>query len=191
MLMRCFALMCALIVLSLTEEISAAVFFTEGFESYTAAGNPLDKNVAGPNAAANGSGNPWFGPAPPNARVVGADSTNGPTIMPHGGSNMIRGSAPSDLDQNWYNLAYRLNGGSAFAGDVVFDWWFFDPVGQGTGSTNFRDYAALGFYNTAPAGTDYPGTGSLNTGVTQIQRLGLGAFNGNAASQTVYNARIV
>jgi hypothetical protein len=60
----------------------------------------------------------------------------------------------------------------------------------GTGSTNFRDYAALGFYNTAPSGTDYPGTGSLNSS-TQIQRLSLGAFNGNAASQSVYEARVV
>src|SRR4051794_28735466 len=174
----------------LTSASSAAILFTDGFESYTAAANPLDKNAAGPNSAPNGSGNPWFGPAPPNARVVGSDSTNGPTVLPHSGNNMIRGSAPSDLDQNWYNLAYRLNGGAPFTGNIQFDWYFFDPVGQGTGSTNFRDYAALGFYNTAPSNTDYPGTGSLNSS-TQIQRLGLGAFNGNAASQTVYNARIV
>src|SRR3982751_4634126 len=91
---------------------SAAILFSDGFESYTAGGSPLDKNTAGPNAAPNGSGNPWFGPAPPNARVVGADSTNGPTVTPHSGNNMIRGSAPTDLDQNWYNLAYRLNGGT-------------------------------------------------------------------------------
>src|SRR3954468_9661987 len=107
---------------------SAAVLYSDGFESYTAGGNPLDKNVAGPNAAPNGSGNPWFGPAPPNGRVVGADSTNGPTVTPHSGNNMIRGSAPSDLDQNWYNLAYRLNGGNPFSGNVQFDWWFYDPA---------------------------------------------------------------
>src|SRR4051812_45723644 len=171
----------------LTSAASAAILYTDGFESYTAGGNPLDKNVAGPNSAPNGSGNPWFGPAPPNARVVGTEGA----VLPHSGNNMIRGSAPSDLDQNWYNLAYRLNGGSPFSGNLQFDWYFYDPVGQGAASTNFRDYAALGFYNTAPNNTDYPGTGSLNTGVTQIQRLGLGAFNGNAASQTVYDARIV
>jgi hypothetical protein len=176
-----------LVILTATSAASAAILYSDGFESYTAGGNPLDKNVAGPNSAPNGSGNPWFGPAPPNARVVGTEGS----VSPHGGNNMIRGSAPSDLDQNWYNLAYRLNSGSAFTGDIQFDWYFYDPVGQGTGSTNFRDYAALGFYNTAPSGTDYPGTGSLNTGVTQIQRLGLGAVNGNAASQTVYNARVV
>jgi hypothetical protein len=190
--MRVATLLIALCVLVQTASTSsAAVVFSDGFEGYTAAANPLDKNFAGPNAAPNGSGNPWFGPAPPNARVVGTDTTNGPSVSPHSGSNMVRGSAPSDLDQNWYNLAYRQNGGSAYTGDVQFDWWFYDPVGQGTGSTNFRDYAAIGFYNTAPSGTDYPGTGSLNTGVTQIQRLGLGGFNGNASSQTVYCARIV
>lgn len=178
-------------VLLVASGASAAVLFTDGFESYTAGGNPLDKNVTGPNSAANGSGNPWFGPAPPNARVVGTDSFNGSSVSPHSGNNMIRASAASDLDQNWYNLAYRQNGGSAFTGNVQFDWWFYDPIGQGTGSTNFRDYAAVGYYNTAPGTTDYPGTGSLNTGATQIQRLGLGTVNGNAASQTVYNARIV
>ncbi len=178
----------AFVLLTCAGGASATVLFSDGFESYTAAGNPLDKNTAGPNAAPNGSGNPWFGPAPPNARVVGVDSG----VSPHSGNNMIRGAfvTGSDLDQNWYNLAYRLNGGSAYTGNIQFEWYFYDPTGQNAGSTNFRDYAALGFYNTAPSGTDYPGTGSLNS-ATQIQRLGLGAFNGNAASQTVYNARIV
>lgn len=186
--MRRFLGLSLLVVLTLAPVAGAAVLYSDGFESYTAGGNPLDKNVAGPNSAPNGSGNPWFGPNPPNARVVGTEGS----VTPHSGNNMIRGSAPSDLDQNWYNLAYRLNGGSAFTGNIEFDWYFYDPVGQGAGSTNFRDYAAVGFYNTAPNGTDYPGTGSLNSpSPTQIQRLGLGAFNGNAASQTVYNARIV
>lgn len=177
-------------VLTIAPAAQATLLFSDGFESYTAGGNPLDKNTAGPNSAPNGSGNPWFGPAPPNARVVGVDTFNGPSVSPHSGNNMIRGSAPSDFDQNWYNLAYRQNGGNPFTGNIEFDWYFYDPVGQGSGSTNFRDYAALGYYNTAPSGTDYPGTGSLN-GSTQIQRLSLGAQNGNAASQTVYEARVV
>lgn len=185
------AILVNVLVFSFPFAAPAAVVFTDGFESYTAGGSPLDKNTAGANSAPNGSGNPWFGPAPPNARVVGSDSTNGPTVAPHSGNNMIRGKGlVVDLDQNWYNLAYRLNGGNKYTGNIQFDWYFYDPVGQGTGSANFRDYAALGFYNTAPSGTDYPGTGSLNSS-TQIQRLGLGAINGNAASQTVYNARVV
>ena len=184
--MRRILVSCAFVVFLLAKTVHASVLYTDGFESYTAGGNPLDKNTTGPNSAPNGSGNPWFGPAPPNARVVGTEGS----VSPHSGNNMIRGSAPSDLDENWYNLAYRLNGGSPFTGNIEFDWYFYDPTGQNAGSTNFRDYAALGFYNTAPAGIDYPGTGSLNSS-TQIQRLSLGALNGNAASQTVYEARIV
>jgi hypothetical protein len=183
--MRVSFIASTLVVLAVAVAASASVVFTDGFESY--ANGALDKNYSsGPNAAPNGSGNPWFGPAPPNAQVINSESG----VSPHSGSKMIRGRAASDLDQNWYNLAYRQNGGSAYTGNIQFDWWFYDPTGQNTGSTNFRDYAAIGYYNTAPGTTDYPGTGSLN-GSTQIQRLGLGAFNGNAASQTVYEARIV
>jgi len=175
----------ALVVLILAQA-GAQVLFSDGFESYTAAGNPLDKNTAGPNSAPNGSGNPWFGPAPPNARVVGVEGG----VSPHSGNNMIRGSAPSDLDENWYNLAYRLNGGSAYSGGIAFDFWFYDPLGGG--GTAFRDYGALGFYNTAPGNTDYPGTGSLN-GSTQIQRLSLGAASsqGTGFDSSTYQARIV
>src|SRR5262245_34570179 len=132
--------LCALTILAFSPWVRATVLFNDGFESYTAGGNPLDKNAADPNSAPNGSGNPWVGPAPPNARVVGSDSTNGPTVTPFSGNNMIRGSAPSDLDQDWYNLAYRQNSGSPFTGNIQFDWYFYDPVGQASGSTNFRDY---------------------------------------------------
>jgi len=177
----------ALIVLSVSAAGQAQVLFTDGFETYTGGGSPLDKNTAGPNAAPNGSGNPWFGPAPPNARVVSAEAG----VVPHGGAQMIRGSAPSDLDQNWYNLAYRLNGGNPYAGNVAMSFWFFDPLGAG--GTDFRDYGALGFYNTAPGNTDYPGTGSLNAGVSQIQRLSLGASSvqDGTFDSTRYQARVV
>ncbi len=169
-------------------QLPAQLLFSDGFENYVGGGAPLDKNYgSGPNAAPNGSGNPWFGPAPPNARVVSAE--NG--VTPHGGLQMIRGSAPSDFDQNWVNIAYRFNGGAPFSGNIALDWWFYDPLGAG--GTTFRDYAALGFYNTAPATTDYPGTGSLNTGVSQIQRLSLGATYSTAAGfdANVYQARVV
>jgi hypothetical protein len=183
---KCIAAGVVLLVLSLLH-LPAQVLFSDGFESYTAGGVPLDKNYAsGPNAAPNGSGNPWFGPAPPNARVVATEGS----VIPHSGNNMIRGSAPSDLDENWYNLAYRLNGGTPYTGNIQFDWWFYDPLGSGDSS--FRDYAALGFYNTAPGYTDYPGTGSLNSS-TQIQRLSLGAASsqGTGFDNTRYQARVV
>jgi hypothetical protein len=166
-------------------QIPAQVLFTDGFESYVGGTAPLDKNyVTGANAAPNGSGNPWFGPAPPNARVV---TTEG-SITPHSGSQMIRASAPSDLDENWYNLAYRQNGGNPYMGDIQYSWWFYDPLGSG--GANYKDYAALGYYNTAPGNTDYPGTGSLNSS-TQIQRLSLGAYSASGYDNTKYQARVV
>lgn len=180
--------LCLLVVLICAGAASASVVFTDGFEGYN--NGALDKNASGgANAAPNGSGNPWFGPSPPNAQVVGTDSG----VSPHSGSKMIRGAfvTGTDSDQNWYNLAYRHNGGVAYTGNIQFDWWFYDAVGQGAGSTNFRDYAAIGYYNTAPSSTDHPSNGSLNTGASQIQRLSLGGYNGNAASQTVYCARVV
>jgi hypothetical protein len=167
--------------------IPAQVLFTDGFESYVGGGSPLDMNyAAGPNASANGNlaGNPWFGPAPPNARVVGTEGS----VTPHSGNQMIRASAPSDLDENWVNLAYRFNGGGVYTGNIQYDWWFYDPLGSG-GST-YRDYAAIGYYNTAPTTTDYPGTGSLNSS-SQIQRLSLGAYAATGYDPTKYQARVV
>jgi hypothetical protein len=162
--------------------------FSDGFEGYTGGVSPLDMNVAGPNTNANGnlSGNPWFGPAPPNAQVVGAEGS----VSPHSGSQMIRGRAPNDLDQNWVNLSYRLHNQVPFSGNIMLDWWFYDPLGPG--DLNFGDYAAIGWYNLCPNDTDYPGGGSLN-GSTQIQRLSLGASSnqGTGFDSTKYQARIV
>jgi hypothetical protein len=183
----------AVIVLGVSAAGRAQPLFSDGFEGYTGGASPLDKNTTGPNAAPNGSGNPWFGPLPPNLRVVGAENaSNGTPVTPHSGTQMVRGAnSPADFDQDWYNLAYRLNGGNPYTGNVTMRWWFFDPVGSG-GAT-YQDFAALGFYNTAPGNTDYPGTGSLNTGVTQVQRLSLGgaSVQGAGFDPTVYQARVV
>ncbi len=164
----------------------SAAFFTDGFE--LSLGGALDKNLSGgPNAAPNGSGNPWFGPNPPNLVIVGAE--NG--ITPHSGSKMVRGVVASgsvDLDQDWVNIAYRFNNGNAFTGNIALDWWFYDPLG--VGGSAFKDYVALGYYNTAPGNTDYPGTGSLNS-ATLIQRLSLGASGATGVDTSKYQARIV
>lgn len=176
----------ALFLLMLSVVTIPAQIFSDGFEGYVGGGNPLDMNYAsGPNASPNGGpGNPWFGPAPPNARVVGAEGS----VTPHSGNQMIRSSAPSDFDENWVNISYRFNGGNLYTGDIQYDWWFYDPLGSG--GSNFRDYAALGYYNTAPTTTDYPGTGSLNSS-TQIQRLSLGASTPSGYDVTKYQARVV
>ena len=166
---------------------SYVTLFSDDFESYTAGNAALDKNYAsGANAAPNGSGNPWFGPAPPNLHVVG--TTGG--VNPHSGTNMTQGSVsvPSELDENWYNLRYRLNSGAVYTGNVRMDWWFYDPLGSG--DSGYRDYGALGYYSNVPATTDYPGTGSLN-GVVPAQRLSLGAYNSAGTDYTKYQARVV
>lgn len=180
-----FCAIAALAVLVVALPAAGAVIFSDGFESYNA--GALDKNLSGgPNASPNGSGNPWFGPAPPNARVVGVDSG----VSPHSGAQMVRGApvTGADLDQNWVNIAYRFNGGSAFSGNLTFDWWYYDALGAG--GSNFKDCAAIGFYNTAPATTDYPGTGSLNSS-TQIQRLELGGTGQAGINTSFYQARVV
>ena len=180
-----------------------ATVFSEGFESYAL--GTLDKNPLyylpgnGPNYAPNGSGNPWFGPTPPNAQVVG--TVNG--VAPHSGAQMLSGASPGDEDQDWCNLAYRAGGGRSFTGNCALDWWFFDPVGDAANAVDFQDYVALCSYSTAPTNTDYPESatpednGNLNAGLAvsaQYQRLSLGGSgfmpDYGAYNSSKYQARI-
>jgi hypothetical protein len=173
---------------------SAQVLFSDGFEGFTAGNSPLDANTAGPNAGPNGGpGNPWFGPAPPNLRVVGSGgglSSGGAAT--HSGLNMVTASAASDFDQDWMNIANRVNGGNPFFGSISLDWWFYDPAGAG--NSNYRDYVALGYYNSAngTGGLDYPVSsgGNLNPGGAN-QRLSLGASNPTGFNANQYQARVV
>jgi hypothetical protein len=184
-------LVLALAALLLAEQSAAAqTSYLEDFESYKL--GSLDKNDPnGPNQAPNGVGNPWFGPeiTAPNCYVVGPE--NG--VKPISSNQMIRGRdvAGSDFDQDWFNLAYRLNGGLPFVGNVALGWWFYDPLGPG--GTDFRDYVALGFYDTAPPDTDAPDNYDLNVGFTQIQRISLGATTATGAGfdGNYYQARVV
>jgi hypothetical protein len=182
----------------LDQPASAQMFtllFNDDFETFQR--GSLNKNdPTGPNQAPNGSGNPWFGPFPPNQQVVGAEGG----VIPYSGSQMVRGenTGSGTFDQSWYNLAYRLNNGLPFSGLVLLDWYFYDPLGPG--GTDFRDYVALGFYDTAPPDTDGPfyGPGNpdnydLNFGVGLIQRLSLGAtFHTDPGyDPNYYQARVV
>jgi len=158
----------------------------EGFETYNTGGtnaDSIDKNdTSGPNQAPNGSGNPWWGPNPPNGRID--------TGVKHTGSKSLYGTAGNCKD--CYNLAYRLNNGSAFTGGIYLDWWFNDPLGTST-STNFdNDFAALSYYSGVPSNADYmvpvpnPLTGN-------VQQLAIGMSNDwstgyNAAK---YQVRVV
>jgi hypothetical protein len=185
----------ALLVLLVARTVSASAVYSDGFESYTA--GALDGNLSGgPNQSTNGGpGNPWFGPNPPNLHVVGAGGgISSGAAGPHNGSHMVTANAASDFDQDWLNLANRFNGGSAFTGNLVADWWFYDATGAG--NSNYRDYVALGNYTVAgtaaASGQDYTpaSAGNLNSGSVS-QRLSLGASNPTGFDNTKYQARIV
>src|SRR5581483_7283182 len=150
-----------------------------------------------PNFGTNGdlTGNPWWGPFPPNIQVVGAE--NG--ITPHSGTNMARGvgfTGPADFDQDYFNLGYRLNntnGGFGFTGNYFLDWWFYDAVGQGTNgsATNYCDYIALGNYGAVPINTDAPANDSAGNSVSQ--RMSIGATSNESAGydSTKYQMRFI
>ncbi len=168
--------------------VRGQVLYSDGFEGYN--NGALDANLSGgPNQGPNGGpGNPWFGPAPPNLQVVG--TVGG--VNPHSGIKMVTATAPSDFDQDWLNISARFNAGNPYLGNVSLDWWFYDPTGAG--NSNFRDYAALGYYNSAngTGGLDYPASsgGNLNPGGA-LQRLSLGASNPTGFDNTKYQARVV
>jgi hypothetical protein len=179
--------------LLLSGATSAQPLFTDGFETYAA--GAIDSNLAGgPNISPNGGpGNPWFGPAPPNLHVVGAGGgLSSGAAGPNSGTKMVTANNTNDFDQDWYNLAHRLNNGNNYTGNVGLRWAFYDP--NGSGDTNYRDYLALGNYGdastAAASGLDYPtaGNGSLS-GV--VQRISLGASNPTGFDATVYQARVV
>jgi hypothetical protein len=164
---------------------AATVLWSEGFENYnTDAGQTyggLDKNKSGgANAADNGVGNPWFGPAPNNAWVTEAMENPLPiqeTITPHSGTNMIRGSRSAtsgwysgwDNDIDHVNIAYRFHGGAPFKGSFSIDWWFFDELGNtypgdlDAGPLSFGDHAGIEYSLLAPTNTDYANGGYIGT----------------------------
>jgi len=160
----------AAIVLAASGVVHGAPVFSDGFEAYAGGTAVLDKNIAGVNAAPNGSGNPWFGPAPPNFRVVGTEGG----VVPHSGSQMTRGNVPTQANQVWYNAAYRNNGGAKYAGNLQMDFWFYDPNGRGASSPDYQDFAGLGYYSTNSTVADYS-TANLNSDAPTSQRLALGA----------------
>src|SRR4051794_19616189 len=160
----------ALFSLSTTHLLAGPVLF-ESFEPYKRNnGGALDANLApvppgfsGVNSGPNGGpGNGRGGPAAPNLRVVGAEFG----VNPHSGTNMVRGVAASGFaegDTDFYNIAYRLHGSNVYSGNILLDWWFYDPVGHGANAADFQDYLSLANYNGIPTNSDYvsadnPGT---------------------------------
>jgi hypothetical protein len=188
------------------------VVFSDSFENYVGNTSVLDKNYNGsngsitgpaPNQAPNGTGNPWWGiQFVNNAMVVTAGSVDTepiisgvptpPMVTPHSGTNMIRGIASSDFDQEYYNLPYRLRAGQVLQGNYQVDWWFYDPLGA-VNTSEYRDYVALGYYSSIPGNTDYAGADNAPTVTGIAQRISLGAAPNTSTGVdfTKYQARIV
>src|ERR1017187_3041149 len=130
--------------------------FNDSFETYASAATAtvgLDKNAAGPNAALNGSGNPWFGPAPFNDWVM--RTTGG--VIPHTGTNMIRAYAAANFDEILFNMGYRLRGGNVLQGNFLAEWWFYDPAGPGAPAAHYQDMGVVGQWisTVMPGNADY------------------------------------
>src|SRR5437763_15349645 len=85
-----------------------------------------------------------------------------------------------------------FNSGTPYFSNISLYWCFYDPTVSG--NSNYRDYAALAYYNSAhgTGGLDYPAAsgGNLNPGGA-LQRLSLGASNPTGFDNTKYQARIV
>ncbi len=163
----------------------AGALMNETFDGYNL--GALDANGGGPNSGPNGGpGNPWWGPFAPNLQVV----TQELGIFPHSGSNMVRGRNQGVYDMDFINLAYRFNGGQAFTGNILCDWWFFDPVGAGSDAILFSDYLALGYYPGLPTTSDYNGNiNSVFLLVQPVLALGGTDHGGTAPSTPPYYRR--
>ena len=116
-------------------------------------------------------------------------------VTPHSGTNMIKGDFPSDFDQLYYCLQYRLGGGLNLQGNFQLDWWFYDPLGgfaTNGNDSSYRDYVAINTYTTDLSTMDYP-TSANQTLSGIIQRLSLGAAPNSSAGvdYNFYQARIV
>jgi len=142
---------------------------------------------------------------PPSFFVVGAEtytipgvSTN--LVSPHGGANMVRGDIGGTAsDTIYYNLAYRLNATNGFSGNLMLDWWFYDPVGTNVNADNgvfpsqYQDTISLISYPNVPTNADYyPDPAPAANPGSPIEALSLGAasLQGAGFIATNYQAQV-
>lgn len=159
----------------------------ETFETYGI--GSLDKNdTSGPNQQAS---NPWWGTAPPNGEVVNAHDG----VTPHGGAKMLGGWHGNGVD--YYNLAYRINGGSPLTGSFYVDWWFYDAKGTAgvyncsANNLYIADCLSLCSYTGIPTNSDYPaGPPNPLPGAVQRLSLGMSSDDGTGFDKTKYQAHV-
>jgi hypothetical protein len=150
--------------------------FFDDFETYdilhpsggaTRGGTPLDYN-AGDNDPATC---PWWGPSPPNFFTFASGQLGVPS---YSGSQMIGGAYDSvslsgDNDEGFLNLAYRFNGGQLYYGNIMLDYYFYDP-----GTADAGDQLALAnFASRMPATNDSSG---FQNAASPIQHLFIGTW---------------
>jgi hypothetical protein len=178
---------------------AADVFFLESFENYNL--GPLDGDLAAGNGGvntypnggiSNAPGvffNPWWGAEPPNLIVV----TNENGVTPHSGTRMVRGASTNSFafSQDLYNIGFRVNNGAPYKGNVVLDWWFYDPAGSGTNAAQYQDSISLAYYPSLPTNADY--TDPNFFGFNSTEQFALGAANeqSGAFNKTKYQAQVV
>jgi hypothetical protein len=155
--------------------------FFDDFETYSITspvgngrgGTPLDYNY-GANTAATC---PWWGPSPPNFFTFVSGQiplTGGAPITAYSGSQMIGGaydsvSVSGDNDETFLNLAYRFNGGQLYYGDIMLDYYFYDP-----GTPDAGDQVSLAnFASRMPATSDSSG---FQIPTTPVQNLFIGTW---------------
>ena len=130
--------------------------FFDDFETYSLlspigygrGGTPLDYNY-GANASASC---PWWGASPPNFCTF-ASYQDG-TVPAYSGNQMIGGAYGSltgnDNDESFLNLSYRFNGGQLYYGNLMLDYYFYDP-----GTADAGDQLSLAnFSGRMPATSD-------------------------------------
>ncbi len=193
--MKARAVPCLLVpVLLFAAQLTAAPLLKDGFEVYKR--GELDANDSGGqavNASPNGGANPWWGPNPENAAIVGVDDG----VSPHSGTNMLVGALPGQGDREFFNLAYRLNNSNAYTGNITLDWWFFDPLGasgtNGFPASDFQCSASLDYFAEVPTNADYDANVSDLTTATPLQRLAIGGgeTTGGSYNQNKYQAQIL
>jgi hypothetical protein len=133
--------------------------FFDDFETYSIAnpvgygraGTPLDYNYGGINSAATC---PWWGPSPANFFTFASYQLGVPS---YSGSQMIGGAfdtvTSGDNDEGFLNLAYRFNGGQLYYGNIMLDYYFYDP-----GTADAGDQLTLAnFSSRMPADSDSSG----------------------------------
>ena len=150
--------------------------FVETFESYPYNQDPINYGRINGTALDRNYGDfpasPWWGQAPPNFCVY-ASGQDGVTA--HGGSQMAGAAfgtvTGGDNDESFYNLAYRLNSGQVYYGNIMLDWYFSDP-----GTADASDQLTLANFGSGIPG-NVDSSNYLIPG-SPIQNLFIGTWQG-------------